>query len=333
MAIAPLLTYLSSVKSVPDTMRKLKKVWHNAGLVKVVQSRIESVNGWLKLGSEATSPITNRDAGAVEGHSLISSSQPPSNPPSNPPPYLPLCPSWYPPPHPPPYHPRVRCGIHRRIHRRITLVSVVVSTATSTAASPSCPSWYPPPHPPPYPPRIHRRIRRVSTAYPPPHPPRIHRVSTAASAAYPPPHPPHLMAQPPPVEGTSWLVVFMDTAAKKICEKFFQLTETHIDKLVSSLVEKISNSNPDTMLYAFAGSVIVVLVVHKTIESQDSVAALRDSVAALALQFEQMVAAQALQSEQMGKQVQALKTQLEAMSARMEQQNPHAASFTPDNID
>ncbi|OAV86493.1 hypothetical protein PTTG_29873 [Puccinia triticina 1-1 BBBD Race 1] len=38
MAIAPLLTYLSSVKSVPDTMRKLKKVWHNAGLVKVVQS-------------------------------------------------------------------------------------------------------------------------------------------------------------------------------------------------------------------------------------------------------------------------------------------------------
>ncbi|WAQ85843.1 hypothetical protein PtA15_6A472 [Puccinia triticina] len=37
MAIAPLLTYLSSVKSVPDTMRKLKKVWHNAGLVKIVQ--------------------------------------------------------------------------------------------------------------------------------------------------------------------------------------------------------------------------------------------------------------------------------------------------------
>ncbi|WAQ85863.1 hypothetical protein PtA15_6A492 [Puccinia triticina] len=37
MAIAPLLTYLSSVESVSATMRKLKKVWHNAGLVKVVQ--------------------------------------------------------------------------------------------------------------------------------------------------------------------------------------------------------------------------------------------------------------------------------------------------------
>ncbi|WAR55731.1 hypothetical protein PtB15_6B474 [Puccinia triticina] len=224
--------------------------------------------------------------------------------------------------------------IHHRIHRRITLVSVVVSTAASAAVSAAVSTAYPPPHPPPHPPPyhprvrrgIHRRIRRRIRR-------RIHRVSTAAPAAYPPPHPPHLMAQPPPVEGTSWLVVFMDTAAKKICEKFFQLTETHIDKLVSSLVEKSSNSNPDTMLYAFAGSVIVVLVVHKTIESQDSVAALRDSVAALALQFEQMVAAQALQYEQMGKQVQALKTQLEAMSARMEQQNPHAASFTPDNID
>ncbi|KAH9459928.1 hypothetical protein MJO28_004407 [Puccinia striiformis f. sp. tritici] len=38
MAIAPLLSFLSSVDSVPDTMHKLKKVWHNAGYVKVVQS-------------------------------------------------------------------------------------------------------------------------------------------------------------------------------------------------------------------------------------------------------------------------------------------------------
>ncbi|OAV92298.1 hypothetical protein PTTG_03933 [Puccinia triticina 1-1 BBBD Race 1] len=37
MAIAPLLTFLSSVESVSNTMRKLKKVWHNAGFVKVVQ--------------------------------------------------------------------------------------------------------------------------------------------------------------------------------------------------------------------------------------------------------------------------------------------------------
>ncbi|WAR55745.1 hypothetical protein PtB15_6B488 [Puccinia triticina] len=332
MAIAPLLTYLSSVKSVPDTMRKLKKVWHNAGLVKVVQSDVEmsgvlgppdgrhdigcagrSTNGlqaWMKaqralphLIFSATVESTIESAAVSTLVSVVVSTAASTAVSSS-------CPLWYPPPHPPPYHPRVRRGIHRHIHRRITLVSVVVSTAASAAVSAA-----------------------VSTAYPPPHPPRIHRVSTAASAAYPPPHPPHLMAQPPPVEGTSWLVVFMDTAAKKICEKFFQLTETHIDKLVSSLVEKSSNSNPDTMLYAFAGSVIVVLVVHKTIESQDSVAALRDSVAALALQFEQMVAAQALQYEQMGKQVQALKTQLEAMSARMEQQNPHAASFTPDNID
>ncbi|KAA1079872.1 hypothetical protein PGT21_026216 [Puccinia graminis f. sp. tritici] len=38
MAIVPLLSYLSSVDSVPSTMRKLKKVWYNNRLVKIVQS-------------------------------------------------------------------------------------------------------------------------------------------------------------------------------------------------------------------------------------------------------------------------------------------------------
>ncbi|KAH9471055.1 hypothetical protein MJO28_003132 [Puccinia striiformis f. sp. tritici] len=38
MAIVPLLTFLSSVESVSDSMLKLKKVWHKQGLVKVVQS-------------------------------------------------------------------------------------------------------------------------------------------------------------------------------------------------------------------------------------------------------------------------------------------------------
>ncbi|POW18583.1 hypothetical protein PSHT_05681 [Puccinia striiformis] len=38
MAIAPLLSFLSSVDSVLDTVHKLKKVWFNANLVKVVES-------------------------------------------------------------------------------------------------------------------------------------------------------------------------------------------------------------------------------------------------------------------------------------------------------
>ncbi|PLW09632.1 hypothetical protein PCASD_22550 [Puccinia coronata f. sp. avenae] len=40
MAIAPLLTYLSSVKDVSQSMRDFKKVWHKAGLVKVVPSTL-----------------------------------------------------------------------------------------------------------------------------------------------------------------------------------------------------------------------------------------------------------------------------------------------------
>jgi hypothetical protein len=40
MAIAPLLTYLSSVKDVSQSMRDFKKVWHKAGLVKVVPSTV-----------------------------------------------------------------------------------------------------------------------------------------------------------------------------------------------------------------------------------------------------------------------------------------------------
>ncbi|KAI9617454.1 hypothetical protein KEM48_004908 [Puccinia striiformis f. sp. tritici PST-130] len=38
MAIAPLLSCLSSVDGVPDTVDKLKKVWFKANLVKVVES-------------------------------------------------------------------------------------------------------------------------------------------------------------------------------------------------------------------------------------------------------------------------------------------------------
>ncbi|PLW07155.1 hypothetical protein PCANC_24783 [Puccinia coronata f. sp. avenae] len=40
MAIVPLLTYLSSITNVSETARNLKKVWHKAGLVKVVPSTV-----------------------------------------------------------------------------------------------------------------------------------------------------------------------------------------------------------------------------------------------------------------------------------------------------
>ncbi|EFP82363.1 uncharacterized protein PGTG_08319 [Puccinia graminis f. sp. tritici CRL 75-36-700-3] len=38
MALVPLLKFLSAVDSVPSNLRKLKKVWHKNGLVKIVQS-------------------------------------------------------------------------------------------------------------------------------------------------------------------------------------------------------------------------------------------------------------------------------------------------------
>ncbi|EFP89343.1 hypothetical protein PGT21_009987 [Puccinia graminis f. sp. tritici] len=40
LALVPLLSFLSSVESVPTTLRKLKKVWHTNNLVEIVQSTV-----------------------------------------------------------------------------------------------------------------------------------------------------------------------------------------------------------------------------------------------------------------------------------------------------